>query len=272
MGGVNSSREHGEQGRNTVCHSISCGQGVQSAPLAWWIKRIPHWSRFADRTCDSVGDLHWSTEGLHPIEETLVAAVHEELQPMGRIQTEAINGRLFLWEGLWAEAWESPPPEWEVAETMCDDPIVNPIPIPGHHWGEVGRESEINLRWEAERSGRKVLLRFGFTSHYLTLIWLATNSRNFPKCFALENTFECLFLSLSHPMRVSLYWLSPVQLMRTVERLYHASGTQPTSQHRQKCYLSNLKNSTHCGSFQYTNFHIQPPSAVFRFIARSLNF
>lgn len=203
---------------------------------------------------------------------TLVAAVHEELQPMGRIQTEAINGRLFLWEGLWAEAWESPPPEWEVAETMCDDPIVNPIPIPGHHWGEVGRESEINLRWEAERSGRKVLLRFGFTSHYLTLIWLATNSRNFPKCFALENTFECLFLSLSHPMRVSLYWLSPVQLMRTVERLYHASGTQPTSQHRQKCYLSNLKNSTHCGSFQYTNFHIQPPSAVFRFIARSLNF
>lgn len=98
-------------------------------------KRSPHWSRFAGRTYDPMGDPHWSTEGLHPMEKTHFAAVHEELQPMGRIQTEEIQGRLSSMGGTlgWSMGRSHPPEEEEVAETMCDELIVIPIPISGHH-------------------------------------------------------------------------------------------------------------------------------------------
>ncbi|GAB0190813.1 zinc finger and BTB domain-containing protein 5 [Grus japonensis] len=44
-------------------------------------QRSPHWSRFADRTCDPVGNPCWSSlvlQGLHPMERTHTAVVCKE--------------------------------------------------------------------------------------------------------------------------------------------------------------------------------------------------
>lgn len=98
-------------------------------------KRSPRWSRAAGRTYDPMGDPHWSTEGLHPVEATHVTGVHEGLQPVGRIQTEEIHGRLSPMGGSlgWSMGRSHPPEEEEVTETMSDGLIVTPIPISGHH-------------------------------------------------------------------------------------------------------------------------------------------
>lgn len=102
--------------------------GAGSWPDLWFYgKRSHHWIRFAVRTYDPMGDPCWGTEGLHPMEETHMAAAHE-LQPVGRIEIVEINVRLCRVGGPWAWDMErSPPPEKEeMTETMCDDLIVTP--------------------------------------------------------------------------------------------------------------------------------------------------
>ncbi|GAB0180379.1 zinc finger and BTB domain-containing protein 5 [Grus japonensis] len=73
---------------------------AQAGASSWqdlWSRgeRSPHWSRFAGRTCDPVGDptLEQSgPEGLHPMEGTHAGAVCEEPQPMGRTHVGEVCG------------------------------------------------------------------------------------------------------------------------------------------------------------------------------------
>jgi len=71
----------------------------------------------------------------------------------------------------------SPPPEEEgTAETMCDELTVTPIPHPPEvlRMG-AGRERGLKLRPGRREGWGEGVLRFGFISHYATLIWLVIN-------------------------------------------------------------------------------------------------
>jgi len=82
-------------------------------------------------------------EELQPMGRTHAVAVHEELQSMGRTHDGEVCGEtvscerdLTLEQG---QSVKSPPPEEEgVAETMCDELTITPIPCPPAPLG-VGR-------------------------------------------------------------------------------------------------------------------------------------
>ncbi|GAB0190524.1 mitochondrial enolase superfamily member 1 [Grus japonensis] len=60
-------------------------------------ERSPRQGRFAGRTCDPVGDPtleQFAPEGLHPMGETHVGAVHEELHPMEETHAGAVREEL----------------------------------------------------------------------------------------------------------------------------------------------------------------------------------
>ncbi|GAB0185918.1 zinc finger and BTB domain-containing protein 5 [Grus japonensis] len=84
--------------KESVILSEAWGAGTGSWQDLWpHGERSPHWSRFAGRTCDPVGDptLEQSApEGLHPVEGTHAGAAHEELQPMGRTHSGEVGGGL----------------------------------------------------------------------------------------------------------------------------------------------------------------------------------
>jgi len=57
------------------------------------------------------------------------------------------------------------------AETTCDELTVTPIPHPPVLLGgRRERNWECSSAWEEGRGGGKVFVRFGFISHYSTLI------------------------------------------------------------------------------------------------------
>ena len=68
----------------------------------------------------------------------------------------------------------SPAPEEEgAAETMCDELTVTPIPRPpALLGGGGGRETRVKLSQGRREGWGEGVLRFGFISHYPTLIWL----------------------------------------------------------------------------------------------------
>jgi len=65
-------------------------------------------------------------EGIH------TGTVHEDLQPMGRINTGEVCKELSPMRGTSCRSWGgvSSPEEEEAAETTCDELTVTPIPCP----------------------------------------------------------------------------------------------------------------------------------------------
>jgi len=108
-------------------------------------ERSPCWSRFAGRTCDPVGDPHWS--------RLLLKDCSQWKRPMLK---KFMENRL-PWEGLYTGAGEECEEEG-AAETTCDELTTTPFPVSLHH-----------------RGGGEVFLRCGFISHYPTLILLVIN-------------------------------------------------------------------------------------------------
>lgn len=81
-----------------------------------------------------MGDPHWSSEGLHPMEEAHVAVVHEELQPMGRIQLKKLMEYCLPWEGPGTGTWEGVILlRRKKCVSQCVTICLTPIPAPGHH-------------------------------------------------------------------------------------------------------------------------------------------
>ncbi|PKU42348.1 suppression of tumorigenicity 5 protein isoform x4 [Limosa lapponica baueri] len=114
----------------------SHGSSPLAGPMDPWSKRSPRWSRFADRTCDSMGDPHWSSLFLKHCTPwgTLAGAVSEELQPMGRTHIGEIHGGLSHGRNPtleYGKSVRSPPPEEEgAAETTGDELTTTPIARP----------------------------------------------------------------------------------------------------------------------------------------------
>ena len=105
----------------------------------------------------------------------LEQSVPEGLQPVGRTHAGAVCGGLSPMGGTpcWSRGRvRSPAPEEEgVAETMCDELIVTPIPHPPVLLvGRRQRKSGVKLSLGRREGWGEGVLRFGFTSQYPVLI------------------------------------------------------------------------------------------------------
>ena len=60
--------------------------------------------------------------------------------------------------------------EDEVAETMCDELTINPIPHPPAPLGGLVENPGVKLCLGRREGWREGVLRFGFISHYPTLV------------------------------------------------------------------------------------------------------
>jgi len=103
-----------------------------AVPVARWKKRSPHWSGFAGRTSDPVGDPRWNSLFL------------KDCTPWKGPTLEQFVKNCSLWEGLTLEKfmqdclpWEGPHSgagaeceEEGVPETTCDELTPAPIPHP----------------------------------------------------------------------------------------------------------------------------------------------
>lgn len=107
----------------------------------------------------------------------------------------------------------------------------SPFPYPA---GEEVEEtmSEIKPRKEGREEGWEGVSRFGFISHFPTLIWLVINSMLIsPSRVHFAHGGYCwVIIPCPYPMSLSLYFLSTAQLRRGVtKQLWWASDGQPGS-------------------------------------------
>jgi len=116
---------------------------------------------------------HSVPEGLHPMGMTRAGAVHEELQPVGRTHVGEFRGELSpvgrtpssgrVWgrrssrDNMW---WTDFNPHSTSSCTAGGEEVEN--------WG-------VKLRLGRREGWGEGVLRFGFISHYSTLIWLVIN-------------------------------------------------------------------------------------------------
>ena len=95
-------------------------------------ERSPHWSRFAGRACDPVGDPQWNSLFLKDCTPwkgpTLEQFVKNDSHRRNSWRTVSRGRDPTLEQG---KTVRSPPPEEEgAAETTCDELTATPIPYP----------------------------------------------------------------------------------------------------------------------------------------------
>lgn len=173
------------------------------------------------------GNLFW--RGLHPVAMTHAGAGAEELHLMGMLPQEN-----FMEDCLLSEANHAGDGE------QCG--VLSPWGVSTDHslWSPFWGKEEVKIIKLKLSPGRRevwkeVSLRFVFTSHYTTLIWLVMDLGNFPNSslFCLwQYLLSNILLSLSWPMSFTLYFLSSVPMKRgVIEQFLWAPGVQTVSHH-----------------------------------------
>jgi len=115
---------------------------LEQAPGRTCGERSPHWSRFAGRAGDPVGDPRWSSlflKGYKPWKRPTLGQFVENCSQWERAMLEQFMEDCLLWEGPQTGAGEEC--EEEGAAEMCHELTASPIPVPLWRLGEGGREN-----------------------------------------------------------------------------------------------------------------------------------
>lgn len=190
-------------------------------------KRSPHWSKFAGRTCDLIGNL-WSSVFLKDCTPWRVPCWSRTVSCEG----PSCSGEI-------CEVFLSCPAEAAVTElcvVMCCEPH-SPASLRGRRW-----RSEINeVKTRKQRGLEGRCFKNGFIYFYHNLIWFGINSVKLLMSvlsMMVAGEWSLLVLSLTHKPLVFFSLPSPMR-RGVIEPLWLAPDVQPGSTYP-KCLCSGV--------------------------------